>query len=108
MSLDRILRSFSHSSCAAPSNTCFFADDAVEANGSERRINLSKPPATLQRLCLFTLDENLREYRTQIAWRISDLRPVQENIIHPRPREDRSGCDKMMPFGQKLATRAFR
>jgi hypothetical protein len=64
-----------------------------------------RPP--LQRLCLFAADDHLREYRTQNAWPFSDLRIRRHSIIRISPTQVCSDCDKMMPFGQKLATICF-
>ena len=64
-----------------------------------------RPP--LQRLCLFATDDHLREYRTQNTWPFSDLRIRRHSIIRVSPTQVCSDCDKMMPFGQKLATICF-
>src|SRR4029079_16606777 len=60
---------------------------------------------TLQRLCLCTMDRDEQEYRVQNACPFTDLRTLHRNIVLPRSSLGCSGCDKMMPFGQKLATR---
>src|SRR5262245_1692136 len=105
MSLDRILRSFSHPSRSLPSNNRFFAGDACDSQRAHKTSQSLRP--TLQRLCLFAFDAQLREYRTQNTCPFSDLRTLHRNIVLPRSSHDCSGCDKMMPFGQNWPLEAL-